>query len=91
MSIREKEVMRMVAEGKTSREIGGLLSISSRTVDTHRANIMRKLNLTSRSNLIRFAERQGILPPKNSSIQIRANKSSREKVASFSQLAKKTG
>ena len=84
LSVREKEVMRMVVEGKTSKNIGELLCISSRTIDTHRANIMRKLNLNSRSDLIRFAQRRGILPPENSFIKIRANKPSREKVTSLS-------
>ena len=84
LSAREKEVMRMVVEGKTSKKIGELLCISSRTIDTHRANIMRKLNLNSRSDLIRFAQRRGILPPENSFIKIRANKPSREKVTSLS-------
>jgi two-component system response regulator NreC len=65
LSVREKEVMRMVAEGMISRDIGKLLCVSSRTIDTHRANIMRKLGLNSRADLIRFAQRRGILPPEN--------------------------
>ena len=80
LSVREKEVMRMVVEGKTSKEIGESLFISARTIDTHRANIMRKLNLTSRSDLVRFAQRRGILPPENSFIEIGVNKPSREGV-----------
>ena len=83
LSLREKEVMRMVVEGKTSKEIGESLFISARTIDTHRANIMRKLNLNSRSDLVRFAQRRGILPPENSFIEIEVNKPSREKVASL--------
>jgi two-component system, NarL family, response regulator NreC len=63
LSVREKEVMRMVAEGMTSRAIGQSLFVSSRTIETHRANIMRKLGLNSRADLIRFAQRRGILPP----------------------------
>ena len=84
LSTREKEVMRRVVEGKTSKEIGELLVVSSRTIDTHRANIMRKLNLSSRSDLIRFAQRRGILPPENSYIEIGMDKTYKEKVASYS-------
>ncbi|MDP3880202.1 MAG: response regulator transcription factor [Dehalococcoidales bacterium] len=65
LSNREKEVMQLVAQGKTSRDIGNLLYVSSRTIDSHRANIMRKLSLKSRSDLIRFSQRRGILPPEN--------------------------
>lgn len=70
LSNREKEVMQMVAQGKTSRDIGKLLFVSSRTIDTHRANIMRKLDLQSRFDLIRFAQRRGILPPENTFIKV---------------------
>jgi two-component system, NarL family, response regulator NreC len=63
LSIREKEVLPMVAQGMTSRDIGKLLFVSSRTVETHRANIMHKLGLKSRSDMVRFAQRRGILPP----------------------------
>lgn len=65
LSNREKEVLQMLAQGQTSRDIGKVLFLSSRTVDTHRANIMRKLNLKSRSDLVRFSQRRGILPPEN--------------------------
>jgi two-component system response regulator NreC len=69
LSVREKEVLRMVAEGMISRDIGKLLCVSSRTIDTHRANIMHKLCLNSRADLIRFAQRRGILPPEIALIQ----------------------
>ena len=69
LSVREKEVLQMVAEGKISKDIGKLLFVSSRTIDTHRANIMHKLGLNSRADLIRFAQRRGILPPENAFIQ----------------------
>jgi DNA-binding NarL/FixJ family response regulator len=59
---REREVLHLVAEGHTSAEIADLLSISPRTVDTHRANLMRKLDLHSQASLIRYALRRGILP-----------------------------
>ncbi len=62
LTMREREIMQLVAEGKTSAEIALILSIAARTVETHRANIMRKLNLTSISDLIRYAIRAGVLP-----------------------------
>jgi len=63
LSIREREVMQMVVQGMTSAEIGKKLFISPRTVDIHRANLMRKLGLRTRMDLIQIAQRQGILPP----------------------------
>ncbi|MGA7844194.1 MAG: response regulator transcription factor [Dehalococcoidales bacterium] len=62
LSIREREVMQMVVEGKTSAEIGKKLFISPRTVDIHRANLIRKLGLRTRIDLVQIAQQQGILP-----------------------------
>jgi two-component system response regulator NreC len=62
LTSREREILQLVAEGKTSPQIGDLLSISPRTVEVHRSNIMRKLELHTHTELIRFAIRQGILP-----------------------------
>jgi DNA-binding NarL/FixJ family response regulator len=59
---REREIFQMVAEGMTNKEVAELLVISPRTVETHRTSFMRKLNLKSRTDLIRFALRRGILP-----------------------------
>jgi DNA-binding NarL/FixJ family response regulator len=59
---REREIMQLVAEGKTSAEIALILSIASRTVETHRANLMKKLQLRSMPDLIRYAIRHGLLP-----------------------------
>lgn len=61
LSEREREVLAFTAEGYTSREIGERLFISPKTVDTYRARIMRKLGLTHRSELVRFALRVGLL------------------------------
>jgi len=62
---REREVLHLAAEGHTNVEIGTRLSISPRTVETHRANMMRKLGLHTQTDLIRYALRRGILPPEN--------------------------
>jgi two-component system, NarL family, response regulator NreC len=60
---REREVLHLAAEGYTNAEIAARLSISPRTAEKHRANLMQKLNLKSQTDLIRYALRRGILPP----------------------------
>jgi len=60
---REREVLKLIAEGYSSPEIAERLVLSPRTVETHRANIMRKLELRSTADLIRYAIRHGIIPP----------------------------
>lgn len=59
---REREVLQLAAEGLSYAEIAGKLFISPRTVETHRTNLMRKLNLKTQTDLVRFAIRRGILP-----------------------------
>jgi DNA-binding NarL/FixJ family response regulator len=63
LTAREREVLQLAAEGRTSPQIAERLYISRRTAETHRANIMRKLGLRTKTDLIRYALRQGILPP----------------------------
>ena len=58
---RERLVLQLAAEGKTSAEIATSLFISPRTAETHRANLMRKLGLRSQTDLVRFAIRRGII------------------------------
>lgn len=58
---RERLVLQLAAEGKTSAEIATALFISPRTAETHRANLMRKLSLRSQTDLVRFAIRRGII------------------------------
>jgi len=62
LTTREREVLQMVAEGRTSTEIADRLFISPRTAEGHRANVMRKLGLQNQADLIRFALKRGILP-----------------------------
>lgn len=57
---RELEVLQLVAEGGTTKSIGSRLNISAKTVDTHRQNIMRKLNLRTVAELTKYAVREGI-------------------------------
>jgi len=58
---REKELLQLIAEGKTNKEIASLLNLSPFTVETHRANILQKLNLHSVPQLILYAVRKGIV------------------------------
>jgi DNA-binding NarL/FixJ family response regulator len=60
---REREIVQLLAEGKSNKEVAGALGISPKTIETHRANIMRKLNLHSVSELVRFAVRNRMVEP----------------------------
>ena len=61
MTPREREVLQLIAEGKSSKEIASVLNISTKTSETHRSNLMRKLNLHSVSELVRYAIRNKII------------------------------
>jgi len=63
LTAREQEVLTHLADGATNIEIGETLSISPKTVARHRENIMRKLNLHSRTELVKYAIRKGIIAP----------------------------
>jgi DNA-binding NarL/FixJ family response regulator len=60
---REREILQLLAEGKSNKAIALRLNISVKTVEGHRANIMRKMNFTSFSELVRYAVRNNIIPP----------------------------
>ena len=61
LTTRERELLQLTAEGRTAKEIATDLNLSAHTIDTHRANIMRKLNVNSISELILYAMRKGII------------------------------
>jgi DNA-binding NarL/FixJ family response regulator len=61
LTSREREVLQLIAEGKTNKEVAGLLSISAFTVDAHRGRIMEKLNVHNVNELVRFAVRNGLI------------------------------
>jgi len=61
LTSREREVLQMLAEGKTNKEIAGVLNLSVYTVDAHRGRIMEKLNAHSINELVRFAVRNGLI------------------------------
>ncbi len=61
LSSREREILQLIAEGKTNKEIANLLNLSLHTVETHRTHILQKLNLHSVPELILYAVRKGII------------------------------
>jgi DNA-binding NarL/FixJ family response regulator len=58
---REKQVLKLVAEGRSNKEIADVLGISVKTAMTHRAHVMQKLDLHDRTGLVKFALRQGVI------------------------------
>ena len=63
LSPRETEVVKLIAEGHTSREIADLLVLSEKTVERHRANVLEKLGMRDRVELTRYAIRRGLVEP----------------------------
>jgi two-component system response regulator NreC len=61
LTSREREVLQMIAEGRTNKEIANTLNLSVYTVEAHRGRIMEKLNLHSTGELVRFAVRKGLI------------------------------
>ncbi|MCS5674310.1 MAG: response regulator transcription factor [Acidimicrobiales bacterium] len=60
---REREVLQLIAEGLSSKEIAGMLGVSLKTIDSHRSNLMQKLDIHKVSGLVRFAIRAGLVEP----------------------------
>jgi DNA-binding NarL/FixJ family response regulator len=63
LTSREREIVQLLSEGKSSKEVASALSISVKTAETHRSNIMRKLDIHSVSELVRYAVRNQIIEP----------------------------
>ena len=63
LTVREREVMQLLAEGKTNKQIATFLGLTVATVQTHRATIMRKLHLSSVAELVRYAVRNRVIEP----------------------------
>ena len=61
LSEREREVLQLIAEGHSSKEIAELLSISPTTVDTHRTHILQKLDVHNTAELVLYAVRRGVI------------------------------
>jgi DNA-binding NarL/FixJ family response regulator len=60
---REQEVLKLIAEAHTNREIGEILHLSEKTVESHRGNLLRKLGMRDRVELVRYAIRRGLVEP----------------------------
>jgi DNA-binding NarL/FixJ family response regulator len=63
LTSREREIVQLLSEGKSSKEVATMLNISVKTAETHRANVMRKLKIHSVSELVRYAVRNHIVEP----------------------------
>jgi DNA-binding NarL/FixJ family response regulator len=61
LSPREQEVLKLIAEAHTNREIGAILHLSEKTVESHRGNLLRKLGMRDRVELVRYAIRRGLI------------------------------
>jgi DNA-binding NarL/FixJ family response regulator len=60
---REQEVLKLIAEAHTNREISQILHLSEKTVESHRGNLLRKLGMRDRVELVRYAIRRGLVEP----------------------------
>jgi DNA-binding NarL/FixJ family response regulator len=63
LTLRQREVLRLIVDGFTSAEIAAQLVLSVRTVEKHRAEVMRKLGIRTQAELIRYALQRGLYPP----------------------------
>jgi len=63
LSAREREIVQLLAEGKSNKEVAAILGISIRTAETHRASALQKLGIDSLAGLVRYAIRKGIIEP----------------------------
>jgi DNA-binding NarL/FixJ family response regulator len=63
LTAREREIVQLVSEGKSNKEVATTLGISVKTAETHRTNVLRKLELHSVTDLVRYAVRNGIIEP----------------------------
>jgi len=61
LTLREREVVKLIAEGRSSKEVAALLFISVRTVERHRSNVMEKLHLRNAAEVVRFALERGLV------------------------------
>lgn len=63
LSPREREVLQLVAEGRSTKEVGKVLGISAKTAESHRSRIMQKLGVHETASLVRYAVRRGLIQP----------------------------
>lgn len=63
LTLREKQVLQLIAEGKSTKDIASVLAISVKTAESHRTRLMQKLDIHETASLVRYAVRQGIVQP----------------------------
>jgi DNA-binding NarL/FixJ family response regulator len=63
LTLREKQVLQLIAEGKSTKDVASLLGISVKTAESHRTRLMHKLDIHETASLVRYAVRQGIVQP----------------------------
>lgn len=63
LTSRQREVLQLIAEGKNTKEIGIVLGVSAKTIETHRAQLMNRLGIHDTAGLVRYAMRMGLVPP----------------------------
>jgi DNA-binding CsgD family transcriptional regulator len=63
LTIRQREILQLIAEGQNTKQIGGILNVSPKTVEYHRMKLMAGLDLHDIPGLVRFAMRAGLIPP----------------------------
>ena len=61
LTAREREVLQLIAEGKSTKEVASLLGVSVKTAESHRTNVMRKLDIHETASLVRYAVRRGLI------------------------------
>ncbi len=63
LTSRERQVLQLVGEGKSSKDVANLLGISTKTAESHRSRIMQKLDIHETASLVRYAIRRGLVQP----------------------------
>jgi DNA-binding NarL/FixJ family response regulator len=63
LTSRERQVLQLITEGKTNRDVAAILGLAVKTIDTHRTRLMRKLGIHNATALVKFAMRKGLVPP----------------------------
>jgi len=63
LTTRERQVLQLIAEGKTNRQVAEQLGVATKTIDSHRSHLMRKLNIHDQTSLVKYAIRKGIVSP----------------------------
>ena len=63
LTVRQREILQLIAEGHTTKQIAGLLHLSTKTVETHRSQLMDRLGIRHIAGLVRYAVRVGLVPP----------------------------